>query len=114
MLARTKFFMHRLQPDRNLTAIMFAVAFVCGWMFANSYSKAANTSPSPATAVAQFNGSVIELPAKTPSSLVPQPLSRQTGLRISVDARWTNTFGYRPVQVTLTSPLGAAKVDRSI
>jgi hypothetical protein len=50
----------------------------------------------PATPMIQANGSVIRLPSK-------RPFSRMSGLSISVDPRWTNSFGYWPVEVTISS-----------
>ena len=47
--------------------------------------------------MAQPNGSVIRLPTK-------RPFSRTSGLSITVDPRWTNSYGYWPVEVTVTSP----------
>ena len=50
------------------------------------------------TAVPQPNGNVIEMPRPKGKT------SRLSGLTISVDARWTNSCGYRPVEVTIKSP----------
>lgn len=56
----------------------------------------------PATPMTQVNGGVVQLPAKP-------PFSRRSGLAISVDPRWTNSYGYWPIEVTVT----AAKTSTS-
>jgi hypothetical protein len=44
----------------------------------------------------QSNGFYVQLPATLAGSL-------QTGLHIEVDSRWIDSFGYRPIQVAVTS-----------
>src|SRR6476620_975243 len=55
----------------------------------------AGAMPQP---VVQPNGDVITMPQNLPAS-------RRTGLILFVDTRWVNAYGYRPVAVTLSSPL---------
>jgi hypothetical protein len=45
----------------------------------------------------QGNGDITFMPQSL-------PLSRRSGLRVSVDTRWVNAYGYRPVEVTISSP----------
>src|SRR4051812_32424794 len=106
MARRRDTFVHAASADPMRSwRIFIVIALVRSLLPAGTFAQAA-TTPSPTTAIAQFNGSVIQLPAKLPAS-------RQSGLRISVDPRWANTYGYRPVEVTISS-LGPMKVDRAI
>ncbi len=68
-------------------------------------SHACAQAPAPAVApgampqpVAQPNGDVIVMPQNLPAS-------RRFGLLLYVDTRWVNAYGYRPVEVTISSPL---------
>lgn len=47
--------------------------------------------------VAQPNGDFTAMPQNL-------PVSRRTGLVLLVDTRWVNAYGYRPVEVTISSP----------
>src|SRR4051794_10938256 len=114
MAVRPEAFIHVAPQKSARWQRVFAMASVCGVVLAGTFALGATLGPAPMIAVAQFNGSVIELPSKLAGSSLPQPVSRQSGLRISVDSRWANTYGYRPVEVTVSSPLGAMKADRSI
>lgn len=61
----------------------------------------------PATPVRQFNGN------PKPITMPPnRPASRRDGLVVSVDPRWSNYYGYWPVQVTATAlkPAAATRV----
>jgi hypothetical protein len=49
-----------------------------------------------ATPVGQTNGAVIKMPLK-------RPVSRSSNLTLSIDTRWTQNYGYRPVEVTISS-----------
>ncbi|HEX4413129.1 MAG TPA: hypothetical protein VH107_05830 [Lacipirellulaceae bacterium] len=100
-------------PARCWRALLGAA---CAYLMLTSSAHAQRAAWSPANAntVAINNGSVVEWPKKFASSFAPPPISRYTGLRISVDARWTNTYGYRPVEVTVLSPVAVAKTDRVI
>ncbi len=53
--------------------------------------------------VAQANGDFIIMPQNLPAS-------RRTGMRLSVDTRWVNAYGYRPVEVTISSPVPTTAV----
>jgi hypothetical protein len=59
-----------------------------------------------AQAITQANGTVLQMP-------ISRPVSRRSKLRMTVDTRWANNYGYRPVQVTITSPK-ALPADRLI
>lgn len=50
-----------------------------------------------APAVVQSNGDVVTVPAD-------RPVSRRSGLTLTIDTRWANSYGYRPVEVTIASP----------
>ena len=49
------------------------------------------------TPMVQANGKPMVMPVNLPAS-------RRTGLNFEVDTRWVNGYGYRPVEVTITSP----------
>jgi hypothetical protein len=53
-----------------------------------------------APAVVQANGDVVTVPSD-------RPASRRSGLMLSIDTRWVNSYGYKPVEVTITSPMPA-------
>jgi hypothetical protein len=57
--------------------------------------KGTKAAPAAATPVVQFNGSRIQMPAK-------RPFSRMSRLKLQIDPRWTNGYGYRPVELTIT------------
>ena len=73
------------------------VAIVLGFVAVFCASPSVAQAQVPATPMVQPNGSVIRLPSK-------RPFSRMSGLSITVDPRWTNSYGYWPVEVTITSP----------
>lgn len=50
-----------------------------------------------ATPMAQANGVKVRTP-------LARPISRYSKLSLTVDTRWTNNFGYLPIQATVTSP----------
>lgn len=63
--------------------------------------------PAPFGAVTQQqNGFVAQMP-------VNYNVSRDSGLSLSIDTRWMNNYGYRPVDVAITSPV-PTKTDRLI
>src|SRR4051812_2590628 len=78
------------------------VALVCSVVSSQAYAQAAPSPPVATPAmpqpVMQANGDVIMMPQNL-------PVSRRFGLRFEVDTRWVNTYGYRPVEVTVSSPL---------
>ncbi|MEX2310616.1 MAG: hypothetical protein WD738_23820 [Pirellulales bacterium] len=47
---------------------------------------------------AQANGARVQRPVKF------LPFSRQSRLTLTVDTRWANNYGYRPIELTVTSP----------
>jgi hypothetical protein len=59
-----------------------------------------------ATPTVQQNGTTVRMP-------VNRPVSRKSKLKLTVDTRWTNNFGYRPVFVTVSSPTSTT-ADRLI
>jgi hypothetical protein len=59
-----------------------------------------------ATPMPQANGARM----RTPRNL---PVSRQSQLTLTVDTRWANNYGYRPVEVTISS-LKPATADRLV
>ena len=67
------------------------------------------TSPTTAAPVVQYNGSKIQMPIK-------RQVSRTSGLKLSVDPRWTNGYGYSPVEVTIStiSSTKATTADHTI
>lgn len=50
-----------------------------------------------AVPVSQSNGSVTKMPLK-------HAASRSNNLSLSIDTRWSQNYGYRPVKITVTSP----------
>ncbi len=89
-------------------AVMLAFALMCASVanVAVAQGRRSGKSPTAAAPVAQFNGNKIQLPTK-------RPVSRTSGMTLSVDPRWTNSYGYRPVEVTISSPK-ATKADHLI
>ncbi len=114
MLRSTIFVENR--PAKSARQIFVAVllTFAVGSLTECAHAQNAGPGPppgapspaTPAAPVAQFNGNILTLPQKMPGS-------RYTGLRIAVDPRWTNTFGYRPIEVTITAPK-ASRNDRQL
>src|SRR5436309_108639 len=78
------------------------VVLVCSVVSSHAYAQAAPSPPVATPAlpqpIVQANGDVITMPQNL-------PVSRRFGLRFEVDTRWVNTYGYRPVEVTISSPL---------
>ncbi len=67
------------------------------------------TGPLAATSVPAQNAAILAPVAVQPNGLkVELPgagtVSRFSGLSLSVDTRWIDSYGYRPIQVTVTSP----------
>jgi hypothetical protein len=56
--------------------------------------------------VLQSNGVPLRMPVKGPAS-------RSSGLTLSIDSRWTNSYGYQPVEVTVMSAT-PTRADRTI
>ncbi len=59
-----------------------------------------------ATPVAQSNGNTVTMPLK-------RPVSRSSKLSLTIDTRWSQNYGYRPVEVTIRSPKPVT-ADRAI
>src|SRR4051812_43103660 len=93
--------MHRsYQPMRvGLPQITFALcAVICAYACGQPAMRPAvppGIRPQP---VAQPNGDVTVMPQNLPAS-------RRSGMLLNVDTRWVNAYGYRPVEVTISSPL---------
>ena len=70
----------------------------------------ARSQPRPTAAMAapvvQINGNPLQMPMK-------RPVSRTSGLILKIDPRWSNSYGYHPVQVTVASP-APSKRDRVV
>ncbi|HEX3600468.1 MAG TPA: hypothetical protein VHU84_10025, partial [Lacipirellulaceae bacterium] len=73
---------------------------------ANVSAQSTGPGPQLSAPVTQQNGSVAHLPLKLSSS-------RLSGLSIAVDSRWSNNYGYRPIEVTISSAQ-PTKVDHTI
>ena len=93
----------RSRPRRDKLIVCWAASIAAVVVFIALSSGAAGqppqATPTPpaASPVVQFNGTQTQLPLKF-------PVSRRTGLSLNVDPRWTNNYGYRPVEVTISSP----------
>lgn len=59
-----------------------------------------------ATPVNQTNGTAVKMPLR-------RTVSRDSGLNLTVDTRWSQNYGYRPIELTVTSP-APATADRKI
>ncbi|HEY3392620.1 MAG TPA: hypothetical protein VGK58_07925 [Lacipirellulaceae bacterium] len=63
----------------------------------------------PGASTPQANGTVLQVPidpkltVTMPNGAV-QPISRRSKLWLTVDTRWANNYGYRPIEVTVLSP----------
>src|SRR6478672_8174768 len=77
---------------------------VCAAICSHACAQAPAASPAAIMPqpVAQPNGDFTVMPQNLPGS---PPVSRRTGLNLYVDTRWVNAYGYRPVEVTISSPL---------
>jgi hypothetical protein len=91
-------------------AVLIAIA---GWITASTLGgtlwaqNAAVTWPGASTP--QANGTVLQVPVDpklrvTLPNGVVQPISRRSKLWLTVDTRWANNYGYRPIEVTVSSP----------
>jgi len=96
-------------PAARMRMIVVACILACAACDRRGFAQLAGSAgptPMPAAPVAQFNGNKIQLPAK-------RPTSRRSGLTLTVDPRWTNNYGYRPVEITIASPMPTT-ADHSI
>jgi hypothetical protein len=79
---------------RALAAAIFMIAAVARWSAAQ---------PTALTSVqVEPHGFLVTLPSDTSVSV-------RDGLRLEVDSRWINNFGYRPVRVRVISPKPATR-----
>jgi hypothetical protein len=91
--------MHFDHQSMRLGLPQIAIALgmiICSRAFAQAPPPAvpAGIMPQPVT---QPNGDVTVMPQNLPAS-------RRTGLQLVVDTRWVNSYGYRPVEVTIVAP----------
>ena len=99
----TALFQGRLRRSRGWLVLYWAASIACAMASivvphdAIGQPPPSNLAAPAATPVIQFNGTETQLPAKF-------PFSRRSGLRLRVDPRWTNNYGYRPVEVEISSP----------
>ena len=78
--------------------IMIALGPVIGsHAFAQGPAPPAGPTGVMLQSVAQPNGDFTVMPQNLPAS-------RRSGLQLFVDTRWVNGYGYRPVEVTISSP----------
>jgi hypothetical protein len=88
--------MTKRHPKQSRFAYASKIA-VCIFVL-SAWPAAANAQRAiwSATPVGQTNGAVIKMPLK-------RPASRSSNLTLSIDTRWTQNYGYRPVEVTISS-----------
>ncbi len=82
-------------------AACFGVAFA--WPRALSAQVATTWA---GTSITQANGTMLQVP-------LARPVSRRSKLAMTVDTRWANNYGYRPIEVTIASPK-ALPADRLV
>ncbi len=58
------------------------------------------------TSITQANGTMLRMP-------LSRPIARRSKLSMTIDTRWANNYGYRPIAVTISSPK-ALTADRLI
>ena len=93
--------MHRSYQSMRVGLPKIAIvlfAFICTRAGAQAPTPPGMPAGAMPVPVAQANGDVITMPQNL-------PVSRRTGLILFVDTRWVNAYGYRPVEVTISSPL---------
>jgi hypothetical protein len=87
-----------LQSARRTQLVAVMVVASCA---AHCVHSAALLAQAPGTWVVtptvQQNGTSVRMP-------VNRPVSRKSKLQLTVDTRWANNFGYRPIFVTVSSP----------
>jgi len=82
---------HRRLPARPTSAARLP-AVGCLWLLTVAASSAA-AQTSPVASVRQYaRGFVAQVPSDT-------TYSRHNGLRLEVDSRWPNNYGYRPIRI---------------
>jgi len=98
--------MNKLNRKRLGSANSVGVA-ICLLILAVCYRPAwAQRAVWSAMPVGQTNGAVMKMPLK-------QAVSRSSKLMLSIDTRWTQNYGYRPVNVTI-SALKPVAAEQSI
>jgi hypothetical protein len=78
---------------RLLVLATCCAAFVAAPKFSLAQAKAVWS----ASAVAQTNGTTVKMPLR-------RAVSRKSRLNLTIDTRWAQNYGYRPVEVTVSSP----------
>jgi len=81
--------------NRNVTALVRLWLCIFACVCAESVYGQARAIWS-ATPVAHTNGTTVKMPLK-------RPTSRSSGLTFSIDTRWSQNYGYRPVEVSVSS-----------
>lgn len=90
--------MNRLNRKHVCCAKAWVVAFcfLLACAGSNDAAVAQTRAVWSATPVQQTNGTSVKMPLK-------RPVSRSNGLTLTIDTRWTQNYGYRPVEVTVSS-----------
>jgi hypothetical protein len=78
--------------------VIVVCAAICSHVSAQGPPPPAVAMPQP---VMQASGTVVKMPMNL-------KVSRRFGLNLDVDTRWVNAYGYRPVEVTISSPIPTA------
>ncbi len=87
--------MMRVMHQRQTAVVVLLSAMASCAVSAESLGQTG--SGSAATAVVPANGTRMQAPLN-------RPVSRQSNLSLTIDTRWANGYGYRPIEVTITSP----------
>jgi hypothetical protein len=101
--------MNKLNRKRRRPANRVVLAFASFALAACSFPATSLAQPRAvwsAAPVSQSNGTTTKMPLK-------RTWSRASNLSLSIDTRWTQNFGYRPVEITIQSPKAVA-ADRTI
>jgi hypothetical protein len=79
--------------------VQAVVAAAC-WIavsVSSGHADAQNPAVWSGAMTAQANGTMVQMP-------INRPVSRRSKLTLTLDTRWANNYGYRPVEVTVSSP----------
>jgi hypothetical protein len=97
-----------LENMRQRISIVMA-GFVAAITLADALRAQNPAAMWPGAATLQANGTVLQVPltarltVKMPDGST-QPISRRSKLWLTVDTRWANNYGYRPIEVKIFSP----------